>query len=58
MSYLGFLRHIATWVIRNIVGDAIFASGIGSSYVKSTSEFFKLTAERNVLRKKWYDEVK
>ena len=54
---LGFVKSIASWIIRNILGDPLFSEILVCSKVRSTKEFYTLVAERDRLRKRFYEDV-
>ncbi|KAL5536849.1 hypothetical protein ACEPAF_672 [Sanghuangporus sanghuang] len=53
----GFIRNLATWIVRNLLHDDFFANCIDNARVKSVNEFYASIAKRDRLRKCWYEEV-
>ncbi|KII87208.1 hypothetical protein PLICRDRAFT_113002 [Plicaturopsis crispa FD-325 SS-3] len=53
----GFLRSMASWVIRSLLGDSLFAGVLGASRVKPVAEFVEWCSRRDDYKKLWYKEV-
>lgn len=53
----GFVRSLVTWVVRNIIGDVIFARVMVHSRKKTASEYWQYTAEKNEFAREWNKEV-
>ncbi|KLO17969.1 amidase signature enzyme [Schizopora paradoxa] len=56
-SVPSFIRGLGCWVASNILGDKTYATCLDNSRVKSVKEYYKYVAQRDELRRRWYDEV-
>lgn len=52
-----FVRNLACWVAKTVLGDSLFARFFSLAREKSVSEFTDLTDQRNKITAAWYEQV-
>ncbi|KAH7102333.1 amidase [Auriculariales sp. MPI-PUGE-AT-0066] len=53
----GFVRHIAAWLVKTVVGDVQFGRNLLASRIKPVSEYLEFTAGRDKYSRQWTREV-